>query len=159
MSPLHNAVCWVRPPHRLTRNRCRLRHIGGKPGASTATPACADPERRLPMCTPTISRVWASRASHTHCLLPLLPTNDHNSSICTVRRRFGFGRTCTSCSTCWYFALTYCCTHSCDISKARAIPASDNFSKSNRSMMPLVSSLIIGHCGSSTNCRPQSRHL
>jgi hypothetical protein len=46
-------------------------------------------------------------------------TLDDSSSICIVRRRFGFGRTGTFFSTCWYFALTYCCSESSEICKGR----------------------------------------
>jgi hypothetical protein len=41
------------------------------------------------------SRVAASKAIQTHCLLPLQSTNDPNLSICTLRRFFGLSTLAT----------------------------------------------------------------
>ncbi|MGL4618844.1 MAG: hypothetical protein ACRCZS_07260 [Chroococcidiopsis sp.] len=37
------------------------------------------------LCKPTISRVAASNANHTHCCCPSQSTNDHNSVMWIVK--------------------------------------------------------------------------
>ena len=124
--PLPSAVYSATLPRRLPKNHCIWRRIDDTPQASTATGLVL-----IRQC----ERQYDSRQSHgclhqslttptVGCLYHLQTTIIHPS---LVRRRFGFGCTCTSRSTCLYFWLTYCCNHRGEICKARAMPEARQF--------------------------------
>jgi hypothetical protein len=70
----------VTPSSKPPRNPCRRRHIVILTGGNDFHNSRSAAESLAPMSTPTISRVLASQANPIQCLLPLLSTNDHNSS-------------------------------------------------------------------------------
>lgn len=67
-----DGVCSVALPHTPPKNQYKQRHTGGRLGVKNSTIDKAAASSRAPIETSTISRVSASRGSHTHCLLPLL---------------------------------------------------------------------------------------